>query len=104
MTINLLQAAQGGFDFGFLIMIVVLFVIMYFFFIRPQQKRQKEVQKFRNSLTQGMEVVTYGGVHGTIRSIDEQQNTVTLEIASGVKIVVEKTHLFAAGSVSQPAQ
>ena len=47
-----------------------------------------------DSLQPGMEVVTYGGVHGTIKSIDDATNTVMLEIASDVKIKVEKTHLF----------
>lgn len=103
LSINLLQAAKG-FDASFIIMMLLLFVIMYFFMIRPQQKRQREIRKFRNSLTAGMEVVTYGGVHGVIRSIDEAANTVSLEIASGVKITVEKTHLFAVGTTIQNVQ
>ena len=88
------QPGAGGFDITFLVMIVAIFAIMYFFMIRPQQKKQKEIQKFRDSLQPGMEVVTYGGVHGTIKSIDDATNTVMLEIASDVKIKVEKTHLF----------
>ena len=88
------QQGAGGFDITFLVMIVAIFAIMYFFMIRPQQKKQKEIQKFRDSLQPGMEVVTYGGVHGTINSIDDATNTVMLEIASDVKIKVEKTHLF----------
>lgn len=86
---------------SFIIMIVAIFAIMYFFMIRPQQKRQKEIQKFRNSLRPGTDVVTYGGIHGTIKSIDEKNNTVDLEVASGVKIVVEKTHLFADAAATQ---
>ena len=88
------QQGAGGFDITFLVMIVAIFAIMYFFMIRPQQKKQKEIQKFRDSLQPGMEVVTYGGVHGTIKAIDDATNTVMLEIASDVKIKVEKTHLF----------
>ena len=88
------QQGAGGFDITFLVMIVAIFAIMYFFMIRPQQKKQKEIQKSRDSLQPGMEVVTYGGVHGTIKSIDDATNTVMLEIASDVKIKVEKTHLF----------
>lgn len=103
LSINLLQAAKG-FDMSFIIMMLVIFVVMYFFMIRPQQKRQKEIRNFRNSLTTGMEVVTYGGIHGVIRSIDEAANTVSLEIASGVKITVEKTHLFASGANIQNVQ
>ena len=73
-----------------IIMLVVLFAIMYFFMIRPQNKKQKEIQKFRNELTVGQEVVTIGGVYGTIKSIDEVANTVTLEVATGVKIIFAK--------------
>lgn len=100
--ISVLAAApQSGFDMTFLIMIVAIFAIMYFFMIRPQQKKQKEIQKFRNSLEPGMEVVTYGGVHGTIKEIDDAKNIVTLEVARDVKIKVEKTHIFANGAATQ---
>ena len=90
-----------GFDATFLIMIVAIFAIMYFFMIRPQQKKQKEIQKFRNSLEPGMEVVTYGGLHGTIKEIDDAKNIVILEIARDVKVKVEKTHLFANAAATQ---
>lgn len=84
------QAQQQGGGYGMIIMLVVLFAIMYFFMIRPQNKKQKEIQKFRNALTVGQDVITIGGIHGTIKSIDEQANTVTLEVATGVKIVFAK--------------
>lgn len=88
MTTILLQAqGQQGGGMSMIIMLVVLFAIMYFFMIRPQNKKQKEIQKFRNELTVGQEVITIGGVYGTIKSIDEVANTVTLEVATGVKIV-----------------
>ena len=57
------QAAGGG--MGGILMIVALFVIFYFFMIRPQQKRQKEIRKFRESLGRGAKVVTAGGILGT---------------------------------------
>ena len=46
------QAAQGG-GMSFILMMVAIFAIMYFFMIRPQQKRQKEIQNFQNSLAEG---------------------------------------------------
>ena len=64
-------------------------------------KKQKEIQKFRNSLEPGMEVVTYGGLHGTIKEIDDAKNIVVLEIARDVKVKVEKTHLFANAAATQ---
>ena len=93
MNTILLQAAQGqqgGGGMGMIIMLVVLFAIMYFFMIRPQNKKQKEIQKFRDSLTVGQEVITIGGIHGTIRHIDEDAKTITLEVATGVKMVFSK--------------
>ena len=103
LLLSTLAAAPqtGGFDATFLIMIVAIFAIMYFFMIRPQQKKQKEIQKFRNSLEPGMEVVTYGGLHGTIKEIDDAKNIVVLEIARDVKVKVEKTHLFAKAAATQ---
>ena len=103
LLLSTLAAAPhtGGFDATFLIMIVAIFAIMYFFMIRPQQKKQKEIQKFRNSLEPGMEVVTYGGLHGTIKEIDDAKNIVILEIARDVKVKVEKTHLFANAAATQ---
>lgn len=90
MNTILLQAQGQGGGMGMIIMLVVLFAIMYFFMIRPQNKKQKEIQKFRSELTVGQEVVTIGGVYGTIKSIDEVANTVTLEVATGVKIIFAK--------------
>ena len=90
MNTILLQAQGQGGGMGMIIMLVVLFAIMYFFMIRPQNKKQKEIQKFRNELTVGQEVVTIGGVYGTIKSIDEVANTITLEVATGVKIIFAK--------------
>ena len=53
-----------------LVMMVAIFAIMWFFMIRPQQKKQKEIQKFRNALSVGDKVVTAGGIHGVVRRID----------------------------------
>lgn len=89
-----MQAAPKG-DMTYMIfMMVALFAIMYFFMIRPQNKKQKEIQKFRNSLQAGQDVVTIGGIRGTIRSIDENENTVTLEVTTGTKIVFEKSAIM----------
>ncbi|MBQ5835836.1 MAG: preprotein translocase subunit YajC [Bacteroidaceae bacterium] len=90
----LMQAAPKGDMTSMIIMMVALFAIMYFFMIRPQNKKQKEIQKFRNSLQAGQDVVTIGGIRGTIRSIDENENTVTLEVATGTKIVFEKSAIM----------
>ena len=90
----LMQAAPKGDMTSMIIMMVALFAIMYFFMIRPQNKKQKEIQKFRNSLQAGQDVVNIGGIRGTIRSIDENENTVTLEVATGTKIMFEKSAIM----------
>ena len=92
----LLQAAPNG--GGNLMMTVIMFgaifAIMYFFMIRPQQKQRKEIQKFQNELTEGTEVVTGGGIHGTVKSVDLAKNTVDVKIARDVVVTVEKSSVF----------
>lgn len=88
------QAAQGGSMTSMLVMMVALFAIMWFFMIRPQQKKQKEIQNFQNSLTEGSAVVTGGGIYGTVKKIDLVANTVEVEIARGVVIKVDKSYVF----------
>ena len=80
---------------GMLIMMIAIFVIMWLFMIRPQQKKQKEIRKFQNSLTEGAKVVTGGGVYGTVKRVDLTTNTVEVEIARGVVVVVDKNYVFA---------
>jgi len=66
---------------------ILIIVIFYFFMIRPQVKKQKEIQKFRKSLKKGDKVITAGGIYGRIADIKE--NVVILEIAPDVKIKVD---------------
>lgn len=84
-----------------LIMIVLFIAIMYIFMIRPQQKRQKEIQNFRNSITVGQAVVTAGGIYGVVKSIDENDNTLMIEVANGVRIKVDRNSVYAQ---AQPTQ
>ena len=89
------QAAQGGGGMtSFLIMMVAIFAIMYFFMIKPQQKRQKEIQNFQNSLAEGTQVVTGGGIYGTVKKIDLAAGIVEVKIADGVVIKVDKGYVF----------
>ncbi len=94
MTSILLQAQQGGGGWGMIIMLVAMFAIMYFLMIRPQQKQQKKIREFQNSLTVGSQVVTGGGIHGTVKGIDLNTNTLELEIAKGVVIRIERGSVF----------
>ena len=79
----------------FLIMMIAVFAIMWFTMIRPQQKRQKVIRTFQNSLKEGTPVVTGGGIYGSVKRIDPTSNKVDVEIARGVVITVDKNYLFA---------
>ncbi|MBP5506027.1 MAG: preprotein translocase subunit YajC [Bacteroidales bacterium] len=84
-------AQQGGGSWSVMIMIVVIFVIMWLFMIRPQQKKQKEMEKFRKELQKGDKVVTVGGIYGVVSEIKE--NTVDIEVAKDVRLRVDKSSL-----------
>ncbi|MCK5543327.1 MAG: preprotein translocase subunit YajC [Desulfobacterales bacterium] len=71
--------------------LVILLVIFYFLLIRPQQKRAKEHRELVSNLKQGTRVVTSGGIHGTIASLDE--TTVTLEITEKVKMKITRGNI-----------
>lgn len=70
------------------VMMIVLVIFMYFGVFRPQQKKQKEHAKMLESLDKNDEVITAGGVHATVVSVSDK--TVSLRIAEGVKIEIEK--------------
>ncbi|MBE6318136.1 MAG: preprotein translocase subunit YajC [Bacteroidales bacterium] len=86
----LLQAPAN--DWSGIIMIVALVAIFYFFMIRPQQKRQKEIKKFRDGLKTGDNIITAGGIHGKIRNVND--TTFQIEIAEGVKILIDKGSVY----------
>lgn len=95
MTVFFLQAPAAGPAGGgsmMWIMLIAMFVIMYFFMIRPQNKKQKEIANFRKSLQVNQKVITAGGIHGVIKEIND--NDVVLEIASNVKIRIDKNSIL----------
>lgn len=80
-------------------MIILAFAIMYFFMIRPQRKRQKEIDNFRNSLQVGQEVVTSGGLYGKVKQVED--NIVSVEVAHNVVIRVDKSAVYANPAAAQ---
>ena len=99
MTTNLFLAAQGangGGGMSMIIMLVLMFAVMYFFMIRPQQKKQKEIRNFQNTIEKGTQVVTGGGVYGKVKSVDHAACKVEVEVANNVVITVDKNYVFAA--------
>ena len=85
------QPAKGGGAAGSLIMLLILFAIFYFLLILPQQRQAKKHREMIQSLGKGDRVVTAGGIVGTITGIGE--DTVTIQIADGVKIKVMKSYI-----------
>lgn len=93
LNIFLLQAPQQqGSSWSGLLMIVLIFVIFWLFFIRPQNKRAKEQQKFRENLKKGDKVVTIGGIHGKVEEVKE--NTVIVSVDHNTKIEFEKSAII----------
>lgn len=91
-SLTLLQAQPAGGGAMMWIMLIAMFAVMYFFMIRPQNKKQKEIQNFRKTLEVNQQVITAGGVYGTIKEIGDTY--VMLEIANNTKIKVDKNSIF----------
>lgn len=89
----LLQVAGGQSQWSGILMMVVVVAIFYFFMIRPQQKRQKQIQKAREALQVGDKIITSGGIYGKIKEIND--TNMLIEVADGVRIRVDKTSVFA---------
>jgi preprotein translocase subunit YajC len=85
--------STGGSSYSLIIMMVLLFGAMYFLMIRPQQKRRRAMESMQSSIGAGDEVITIGGLYGTVIHIDDE--TVTLEVAPGI------TNRFARGAISR---
>jgi preprotein translocase subunit YajC len=79
------------------VFILVLLALMWFMLIRPQRRRQLEAQRLVNALEVGKEIVTAGGLYGTITEISDDE--VRLEVADGVEVRVAKRAV--AGVVSE---
>jgi preprotein translocase subunit YajC len=77
---------SGG--IGTIIPLILMFVLFYFLLIRPQQKRQKAVQKMQSDLKKGDKIVTIGGLHGFIDSIDD--NKAVIKCGDGSRLTFER--------------
>lgn len=94
----LLQAQPGGGGTQMLIMLAIMFAIIYFFMIRPQRNRQKEIEKFRNNLQIGDKVITASGVYGTIKDLNLGETYMSVEVAKGVVIKIDRNYIYADSS------
>jgi preprotein translocase subunit YajC len=85
------QQQSGGSGIEGIVMLVIMFAIFYFLLIRPQQKRARLHKELVQNLKAGDEVVSAGGLHGKIASV--QDLVVTLEIASNVRVKVNRSSI-----------
>ncbi|MBO8155957.1 MAG: preprotein translocase subunit YajC [Bacillaceae bacterium] len=69
--------------------IILFFVIFYFILIRPQQKRQKQVQQMQSNLQKGDKVITIGGLHAVVHALDEDK--IVLQTEGGTKLTYDRT-------------
>lgn len=91
-TILLQAGGAGASGWSSMIMIIALIAIFYFFMIAPQQKKQKKINAFRESLRKGDKVMTAGGIYGRIREVSDTY--VLLEIDNNVTIKIDKNSIY----------
>ena len=89
MNTILLQAPGGDGALPQIILFLGIGLVFYFFMIRPQQRKQKDQKNFLKEMKKGDKVVTIGGIHGKIFSIEEE--TVIVEVDRGNKLTIEKS-------------
>jgi preprotein translocase subunit YajC len=90
-----LAASGSSGSFLPLLFIILIFGAMYFLFIRPQQRRNRELQAMQSRLGMGDEVMTGSGMYGTVTEIDETNGTVDIEISPEVVVT------FARGAIAR---
>jgi preprotein translocase subunit YajC len=88
----------------FWVMIVAMIAVMYFFMWRPESKRRKEMQKFRDGLKKGDKIITAGGIYGVVKEVKENEPSILIEVDSNVTLRVDKNIVVADASAQQPAQ
>lgn len=68
--------------------LILMFAIFYFLLIRPQQKKQKAVRQMQADLKKGDKIVTIGGLHGIVDSIDEA--TIVIKVTDGSRLAFDR--------------
>lgn len=95
----LLQEANPQGQWSSWIMILAIIVIFYFFMIRPQQKKQKEIKKFRESIAPGDRIVTAGGIYGKVKKVKE--TTFVIEVSNNVDITIDRGSVYPSAEEAQ---
>ncbi|MEG2613102.1 MAG: preprotein translocase subunit YajC, partial [Alistipes sp.] len=99
--IHLLQVPavpEPGFmqQYSMLIMIGLMVLVLWLFMWRPEAKRRKQMQTFRDSLKKGSKIVTAGGIYGTVKEVKE--TTVLIEVDGNVTLRIDKNMVVADSS------
>jgi len=81
-------AATGASQWGILIVMPLIILVFYFLVMRPQNKKQKEAKKMLEGLRKGDQIVTIGGLHGTVVSVKE--DIVVLKVDDNTKLAYSK--------------
>lgn len=106
MTTVFLQAAaangQQGNAFGAFLPLILILLVMWLFMIRPQNKKQKEIQKAREALKPGDKVLTNGGMFGKVREVKD--DSFIVEISEGVRVRFDKNAVFSAEEPAKDSQ
>ncbi|MDP2176417.1 MAG: preprotein translocase subunit YajC [Bacteroidota bacterium] len=88
--LNIILQSQQGSSSSFFIMMGLMVIVMYFFMIRPQQKKAKAQKSFVENLQKGDLIVTTGGLHGKVSSVDD--TTLIIE-SEGTRLKIEKASI-----------
>jgi preprotein translocase subunit YajC len=83
------QGQEGPNPLASFMPIILMFVIFYFLLIKPQQKKQREHDKMVSGLKKNDEIITSGGIHGTI--VNVKDNTFILRVDDNAKIEISKS-------------
>ena len=95
------EAPAGG-SMPFWLMIAAMIGIMYFFMWRPESKRRKQMENFRNNLKKGDKIITAGGIYGTVKEI--QPTSLLIEVDSNVTLRIDKNMVAASPEMMNAAQ
>ena len=93
--------AAGG-NWSFWLMIIAMIAIMYFFMWRPESKRRKQMENFRNNLKKGDKIITAGGIYGTIKEINP--TSLLIEVDSNVTLRIDKNMVVGDPSANTPVK
>jgi len=83
----------GGGMYGMLMFLVPMGLFFYFFMIRPESKRRKEREQLLNAVKAKDKVVTIGGIHGTVVSVDKEEVVVQVDPKKDVKMRFRRTSI-----------